>query len=39
VRFKKLDDLPLAVIGEAIGRTTVDEFIAAYEEARRGVGT
>ena len=27
VRFKKLDDLPLDVVGEAIARTSVDDFI------------
>ena len=39
VRFKKLDalhlDLDLDLIGEAIARTPVDDFIAAYEPARR----
>jgi hypothetical protein len=35
VRFKKLDDLPLDVIGQAIARAPVDEFIARYEESRR----
>jgi hypothetical protein len=34
VRFKRLDDLPLDVIGQAIARTPVDEFIARYEAAR-----
>ena len=28
VRFKKLDDLPLDVLGEAIGMIPVDEFVA-----------
>lgn len=36
VRFRKLDDVPLDVVGEAIARTSVDEFIAAYEAARAG---
>ena len=38
VCFKKLDALPLPLdlIGEAIARTPVDDFIAAYEPARRG---
>lgn len=31
VRFKKLDDLALPVIGRAIARWPVAEFIAAYE--------
>src|SRR5262245_9283820 len=34
VRFKTLDDVPLDVIGAAIARTSVEEFIAAYESAR-----
>ena len=34
VRFRKLDDLPLDLIGEAIGRTSVAEYIAAYEASR-----
>ena len=37
VRFRKLDDVPLDVMGEAIARTSAEEFIAAYEEARAGV--
>ena len=35
VRFKRLDDLPLDVIGQAIARTGVDDFLALYEAARR----
>ena len=35
VRFKKLEDLPLDLIGKAIARTSVDEFIGIYEAARR----
>ena len=35
VRFKRLDDLPLDVIGQAIARTSVDDFLALYEAARR----
>ena len=35
VRFKKLDDLPLDLIGQAIAATSVAEFIARYEESRR----
>ncbi len=34
VRFRKLDDLPLELIGEAVGRTSVDEWIECYETAR-----
>ena len=35
VRFRKLDNLPLDVIGQAIARTSVDDFLAFYEAARR----
>lgn len=35
VRFRKLDDLPLEVIGKAIAMTTVDEYIKKYEESRK----
>ena len=35
VRFKKLDDLPLEVIGEVIGGTTPEEFIEDYEKNRK----
>lgn len=31
VRFKKLDDLALDVLGQAVRRMKCDEFIAAYE--------
>lgn len=34
VRFKKLEDLPMEVIGEAISRTPPDKFIQQYEAAR-----
>ena len=34
VRFKSLDDLPLDLVGEAIARTTVDDFIERYEASR-----
>jgi len=33
VRFKKLDQLPLDVIGQVIARTPVDKYIAAVETA------
>ncbi len=33
VRFKKLDQLPLDLIGEVIAKTPVDEFIATVEAA------
>ena len=35
VRFRKLDDLPLDVIGDAIGAVPVDAFIESYERGRR----
>jgi Domain of unknown function (DU1801) len=34
VRFRRLDDLALDVVGEAIARTSVDDFIAGYERSR-----
>ncbi len=33
VRFKSIDEVPLEVIGEAISRMTVDQFIEQYEAA------
>jgi hypothetical protein len=35
IRFKKLNDLPLDVIAEAIGRTTPEEFIAFYKATHK----
>lgn len=34
VRFRKLEELPLEVIGDAIGSMTTGDFIAAYEASR-----
>ena len=34
VRFKRLADLPLDIIGETIARTSLEDFIAFYESAR-----
>ena len=34
VRFKRLDDLPLDVLGEAIAMIAVDEFVARYDATR-----
>lgn len=34
LRFRKLEDLPLDVVGQAIARTTPDEYIAMYERSR-----
>ena len=36
IRFKKLDDLPLEVIGEAIRRQPARAFIEQYTKALRG---
>ncbi len=36
VRFKRLDDLPLDVIGQAIAHTSLDEFLTSYEKSRSG---
>ncbi len=33
VRFRRLDDVPLEVVGEAIARISVEELIAAHERA------
>ncbi len=35
LHFRKLDDLPLHVIAEAVGMVGVDEFIAQYEQSRQ----
>jgi uncharacterized protein YdhG (YjbR/CyaY superfamily) len=37
VRFKKLDDVPLDLIGKAIARTSVADLIKSYEASRRKV--
>ena len=34
LRFKKLEDVPLDVIGEVIASTPPEQFIARYEQAR-----
>lgn len=34
VRFRRLEDLPLDVVGETIGRVDVDRYIAHYNAAR-----
>ena len=36
LRFKRLDDLALDVVGEAVARTTVDDLIAAHERSHGG---
>ena len=35
VRFRKLDDLPLEVVGDAIASQDVDEFVDGYLNARK----
>ena len=35
VRFKKLEDLPLEVIGETIAATPVEDYIQLYRDSRR----
>ena len=36
VRFRKLEDLPLDLVGEAIAMIPADEYIRIYEESRQG---
>jgi hypothetical protein len=38
IRFKKLDDLPLDVVGQAIARVSAREFIEFYESAIKSAG-
>lgn len=35
VRFRRIDDLPVALIGETIAAIDVDTFIRVYEDSRR----
>lgn len=35
VRFRKLEDLPLEVVGRSIASTPVEKFIAIYEASRK----
>jgi Domain of unknown function (DU1801) len=34
VRFRRLDDVPLGVVGQAIARTSVEALVARYEQRR-----
>jgi hypothetical protein len=34
IRFRKLEDLPLDIVGEMVGRMTVAEVVANYEQQR-----
>ena len=36
VRFRKLDDLPLELVGETIAKTPLDEFLEIYRASRSG---
>jgi Domain of unknown function (DU1801) len=36
VRFTRLEDLPLDLVGEAVARTSVEGFIGLYERSRSG---
>ena len=36
VRFRKLEDLPLDVVGEAIALTPMDDFLEIYRASRAG---
>ena len=35
VRFKKLEDLPLELVGETIAKTPIAEFLEIYQESRK----
>ena len=35
IRFRRIDDLPLDLVGETVARVTVEEFIRGYEACRR----
>jgi len=35
IRFKTLDDLPLDVIAEAVGKVAVADYITIYEDSRK----
>ena len=35
VRFKKMDQIPYALIGELIAKISMDEFVAGYEKAMK----
>lgn len=34
LRFRRVEDLPLDVIGETVARVRLDDFVAHYEDAR-----
>lgn len=35
VRFKRIEDLPLGVIGEAVAKVPVDDYLRIYEASRK----
>jgi hypothetical protein len=35
VRFRKLENLPLELIGKAVAKMSVDEWIRVYERSRQ----
>ena len=35
IRFRKLEDLPLELVGRAIARVSVKDYIAVYEKSRK----
>lgn len=35
VRFRKPEDVPLDLIGRAVGRVSVDDYLKVYEESQR----
>lgn len=37
VRFRKLDDLPLELVGEVIGTTPIEEFVEVYRRSREAI--
>jgi hypothetical protein len=39
IRFKALDALPLDVVGEAVSKVSVDDYIRIYERSRAGTRT
>ena len=36
VRFRKLDDLPLTLVGEVVARTPIADFVGIYKASRSG---
>ena len=36
VRFRKLDDLPLALVGEVVAKTPIADFVEVYKASRSG---